>query len=374
MPNLKTKFGIDYFAAIEAAAESILITSSDLDEPGPSILYANPSFEQMTGWSSAELIGKSPRILQGPNTNLKIFTDLKETLRLQGFWEGQAINYRKDGSEFWMEWSISPLKNERGVVCQFVAIQRDISERKMAELRLQEAQLAERVAERAKTNLARYFSPKLVEVLAKKDRPLDAVVRQNLAVLFADIRGFTRLSEKLDPEEVIQILRDIHSWAGEVIFKWDGSIEGYIGDAILAIFGFPKTGARDATNGLSCAYDLLAASQKWNDSRIKNGLHPIHIGIGINYGPVVLGDVGTQEHVEFTVIGDTVNTASRLQQATRTLHCDLVASQNLVNAVKEENGDQTGFRLLERLRPGGHLSIRGRYKGIEVSTYSIPPE
>ena len=374
LPNSGTKFDVNFFAVVEAAAESILITTSDLDSPGPSIVYVNPSFERMTGWSREEILGKSPRILQGPNTNLQIFADLKETLRRNGFWEGEAINYRKDGSEFWMEWSISPLKNEPGELYQFVAIQRDVSARKLAELRLHKAQIAERVAEREKTNLARYFSPKIVEVLAAKDRPLDEVRRQNLAVLFADIKGFTRLSESLDPEQVIQILRDIHIWAEQVIFKWDGVIEGYIGDSILAIFGFPESGDRDASNGLACAYDLLTASQRWNKSRIKNGLCPIHIGVGINYGSVVLGDVGTKEHVEFTVIGDTVNTTSRLQQATRALHCDLVVGQSLVNEVIEEIGGKAAFRLLDRLRPGGNLSIRGRSQRIAISTYSMLPD
>jgi class 3 adenylate cyclase len=267
-----------------------------------------------------------------------------------------------------MEWSIVPLKNERGEAYQFVAIQRDVSARIEAEQRLREAQSAERAAERARANLARYFSPKLVETLAAKDQPLGAVRRQNLAVLFADVVGFTRLSETLEPELVIELLRDIHGWMEKAIFQCDGSIEGYIGDAVLAIFGFPEAGEKDASNALSCAFELLTAAQNWNQARVRRGLSPINIGIGLHYGPVVLGDVGTEEYVEFTVIGDTVNTASRLQQATRTLKCDLVVGQELVKAVRDENECEDASNLLERLQPHGDLAIRGRMQEVGVWT------
>jgi len=368
LPKFEPDRDIDPAAVIEAAAESILVTTTDLDAPGPSIVYVNSAFERMTGWSRADVLGKSPRILQGPNTDLRIFDDLRETLHTKNFWEGQALNYRKDGSEFWMEWSIVPLRNEHGEVCQYVAVQRDVSARVETNRRLQEAQAAERAAARARTNLARYFSPKLVETLAAKDRPLGPVRRQNLAVLFADIVGFTRLSETLEPEQVMELLREIHNWTEQAIFKWGGSIEGYIGDTVLAIFGFPEAGDRDATNALSCAYELLTAAQHWNQERTEKGLLPIHIGIGLHYGPVVLGDVGTEEYVEFTVIGDTVNTASRLQQATRTLDCDLVVGQDLVNTIKAENQHIATVSLLERLQHYGDFTIRGRSQAVEVWT------
>ncbi len=368
MTVFEEKIEIDAAAVIVEAAESILITTADLDAPGPAIVYVNPAFERMTGWSSSEVLGESPRILQGPNTDPQVFNDMREKLHSMRRWDGQTINYKKDGSEFWMEWSIVPLKNERGEVYQYVAVQRDVSARIQAEIRLQEAQAAERAAERARNNLARYFSPKLVETLAEKDQPLGDVRRQELAVLFADIVGFTRLSETLEPEQVIELLREIHFWIEKEIFKCDGTIEGYVGDEVLAIFGFPETRQKDASNALSCAYRLLIAAQVWNQERAKNGLTPIQIGIGLNYGPVVLGDVGTEDYVDFTVIGDTVNIASRLQRATRTLQCDLVVSQNLITAVIAENESEEAKKLLEQLQPRGDLAIRGRSQSVEIWT------
>ncbi len=368
MPSQAAEFDIDPFAVLEAAAESILITTGDLDAPGPYIVYANPAFEKMTGWSRAELLGKSPRILQGPETDFRVFSDLKTKLRSGEVWEGQTVNYRKGGQPFHMEWSIVPLRDEGGQIHQYVAIQRDVSARVEAEQRLREAQARERAADQARANLARYFSPQLVETLSAKDQPLGPVSRRNLAVLFADIVGFTKLSEMHEPEKVMGLLRDIHRWMEQAIFKWGGSIEGYKGDAALAIFGFPETGAGDATNALSCAYELLAAAQQWNRERANEGLPHIGIGIGLQYGPAVLGDVGAEEYFEFTVIGDTVNTASRLEQATRELQSDLVVGQELIDAIHSETESPNADRLLERLEHRGDLVIRGRSQAVEVWT------
>lgn len=373
MPNFDPRLGIDTAAVIEAAAESILITTTDLEAPGPSILYVNPAFEKMTGWSSADVVGKSPRILQGPKTDLRIFNDLREKLHSGDIWEGRTVNYRKDGSEFWMEWSIVPLLDEEENTYQYIAVQRDISARVAVEQRLRNAQAAQLVAERARTNLARYFSPRLIETLAAKDHPLGPVRRENLAVLFADIVGFTDLSEALEPEQVIELLRDMHGWIEKVIFEWNGSIEGYTGDSVLAIFGFPEAGERDGTNALSCAYEMLAATNQWNQQRTAQGSSPVRIGIGVQYGPVVLGDVGTEDFVEFTVIGDTVNTASRLQQATRSLGCNLVVGQQLVNAIKDESQAANNANLLDKLQHHGDFAIRGRTQPVEIWTFRDAP-
>jgi PAS domain S-box-containing protein len=369
VPRFDPAYEIDPAAVMEAAAESILVTTAELDSPGPSIVYVNPAFERMTGWPRAEVLGKSPRILQGPNTDRRVFADLRQTLRSGRVWEALALNYRKDGSEFFMEWSIVPLKDHRGEIYQYVAVQRDVTGRIEADRRLGKAQAAERRAERARTNLARYFSPKLVEILATKDQPLGPVRRQVLAVLFADIAGFTSLAETLPPEQVVELLREIHEWMEKVIFAHEGSIEGYIGDAVLAIFGVPEPGERDAIRALSCAYELQIAARRWNRERMRRSLPEIQIGIGLHHGSAVLGDIGTEQYLQFTVIGDTVNAASRLQQATRALACDLVVSQDLVRAVMEEAKASEQRALLQHLRHHGDLAIRGRSQAVEVWTY-----
>jgi class 3 adenylate cyclase len=268
-----------------------------------------------------------------------------------------------------MEWSIVPLKDDRGEIYQYVAVQRDVTGRVEADRRLREAEAAERRADRARANLARYFSPKLVEILATKDQPLGPVRRQVLSVLFADIAGFTSLAETLPPEHVVELLREIHEWMERVIFAHDGLIAGYIGDAVLAIFGVPQPREQDAVRALSCAYELQIAAWRWNRERMLRHLPEIRIGIGLHYGSAVLGDIGTERYVEFTAIGDTVNAASRLQQATRTLGCDLVVSQDLVRVVMDTATGSDQRALLQRLQHHGDLAIRGRSQAVEVWTH-----
>ena len=127
---------------LEAASESIIVTTADLDRPGPVIVYANPAFEKMTGWTAAEICGKSPRILQGEKTDFAIFSNLRSVLQSGQRWEGQTINYRKNGSEFVMEWSITPIAGRNGRPVNYVAVQRDVTARVETERRMAEARLA----------------------------------------------------------------------------------------------------------------------------------------------------------------------------------------------------------------------------------------
>jgi adenylate cyclase len=181
--------------------------------------------------------------------------------------------------------------------------------------RIRELDRQRAAAERARANLSRYFSPNLVTMLADRDEPLGPVRREMVAVLFLDIVGFTRMAEHLPPEAVVTMLRQFHDRMTSEIFASGGTVEKYIGDAIFAVFGLPNAGVDDAANALRCAEGMLAALDAWNKERAEAGESPVAIGIGLNYGPAVVGDVGSAHGLSFTVIGDTVNTASRLCSA-----------------------------------------------------------
>ncbi|HWP75145.1 MAG TPA: adenylate/guanylate cyclase domain-containing protein, partial [Methylomirabilota bacterium] len=138
--------------------------------------------------------------------------------------------------------------------------------------------VAERAeAERARGNLSRYFSPKVVDTLAERDEPLGRVRRQAVGVLFADLVGFTTMAEEMTPEEVMTLLRDFHGRMEEEVFRHGGCLEKFIGDALLATFGVPDTGTRDATDALACARGMLAARSAWNMEREAAGLRPLQI-------------------------------------------------------------------------------------------------
>ena len=224
--------------------------------------------------------------------------------------------------------------------------------------------VAERAeAERARGNLARYFSPKVVDVLAERDEPLGRVRRQTVGVLFADLVGFTTLAEDMTPEEVMAMLRAFHGRMEDEVFRHGGCLEKFIGDALLATFGVPDVGARDATDAVACARGMLAALAAWNRERAAEGLPPLAMGVGLHHGQVVLGDIGSARSMAFATVGDTINVASRLQALTRDLGATLVASGALVSAVE---GEAVDVALLAGLGRRGAHTLRGRDTPIEV--------
>ena len=139
-------------AAVEASGEAILITSADLDEPGPRIEYANPAFTRMTGYEAAEVVGRSPRFLQGPGTEREPLARARAALEAGDAFQGEALNYRKDGSTYVVEWLITPVRGADGHITHWVATQRDITERRAYEER--QALMVRELHHRVKNTLA----------------------------------------------------------------------------------------------------------------------------------------------------------------------------------------------------------------------------
>lgn len=354
MSTLNPATHIDAAQVVEAAAESILVTTAELDEPGPVIIYVNPAFERMTGWRKSEVIGQTPRILQGPETDRALLKALRSQLEAGHVWEGRAVNYRRDGSAFIMEWSVTPLRNEEGQVHQYLAVQRDVTARVDAD--------------RARTNLSRYFSPQLVTLLAERDEPLGPGRRQHAAVLFVDIVGFTRMAEEASPEQLIMLLRSFHKRVERLVFRHDGAVLGFLGDAIIATFGVPESSERDSVRALACARAMLEEIKRWNRKRLDSGSFAVPVGIGLHCGPVTVGDIGSERTMAFTVIGDTVNVASRLEKLTRTLDCSMVISDDLVRAVQGRVEGEEADVLFAGLDDKGEHQISGRSRPVRIWT------
>ena len=174
--------------------------------------------------------------------------------------------------------------------------------------------------ERERTNLARYFSPNVVEQLSGNDEPLKQVRTQNVAVLFADIVDFTAYADGRSPIEVIGTLRLFHERMEREVFRHDGTLDKYLGDGLMATFGTPFTSDSDAGNALRCAQAMIASIGEFNRERKNRGEPPIRVSVGLHYGEVVLGDIGLNR-LEFAVIGTAVNAASRLETLTREFGC-----------------------------------------------------
>lgn len=155
-------------SAVEQSKESIVITDAELDLPGPRILFVNPAFTKMTGYTAEEAIGKTPRILQGPRTDRSVMSRLRHNLQRDEAFAGETINYRKDGKEFGIEWQIAPIRSSSGNVTHFVAIQRDITERKSLEAQLFQSQKMETVGKLA-GGIAHEFNSILTTIMGHSE-------------------------------------------------------------------------------------------------------------------------------------------------------------------------------------------------------------
>jgi len=211
-----------------------------------------------------------------------------------------------------------------------------------------------------RANLARYFSPNVVDALSHRDEAVGDDRQQDVGVLFVDIAGFTHMCETASPTQVMQILRGFHERMETAVFDHHGTLDKYIGDAVMATFGTPTAGPRDATNTVLCALDMIKAIRDWNIERRLRGETEIGVAVGADYGACVVGDVGGATRLEFTVIGDTVNVASRLEELSRNLQADVVISDHMAKAIEAE-GHGSVLDGFERSDP---IVVRGRRQPI----------
>lgn len=218
-------------------------------------------------------------------------------------------------------------------------------------------------AEIARASLARYVSAELADAILVSEKPFDAPATRDVAVLFADIVGFTGFSEKTPPDRIVALLKSFHARSCRVVFRHGGSIDKYIGDGFLATFGaigdMPDAPAR----ALRCAVELQQEIDRWNAKRAARGASPVPLSIGLHFGPAVVGNTGTEERLEFTVIGDTVNTASRLEALTREVQCRIAASDACLAAARAAGCAIDGFRHF------GPVSVRGRTEPVDVHVW-----
>ncbi len=215
-------------------------------------------------------------------------------------------------------------------------------------------------AARERQNLARYFAPNMVDSLAERDEPLGPVRAQDVAVLFADVVGFTRWAEDKEPGAVVGLLRDVHQRLGDAVFEQGGTLDKFMGDGLMATFGTPDTGPEDAANAIAAAIAMQEAMDAFNTEQ--TGSEPVCIAVGVHYGPVVLGDIGSARRMEFAVLGDAVNVASRLERATREAGCGVLVSADAAAAAWRQNNGRAeamlaGAKFHDGIAVPGHKAV-----------------
>ena len=160
--------------------------------------------------------------------------------------------------------------------------------------------------------------------------------RTDITVLFADIRNFTSISENMDADSVTMILNEYFSALVPIIEEYNGVLNKFMGDAVLAIFGEPKRNENHALDAVRCAYKMLKKVKHLQDKWIDEGKPKIEIGIGISSGEAFIGNIGSQDRLEYTVIGDTVNTASRIENYNKVYKTNFLISEETYKRVQEK--------------------------------------
>ena len=190
---------------------------------------------------------------------------------------------------------------------------------------------------------------------AGEDSILDGELRE-VTVLFCDIRGFTPLSEKLDPKNVVDLLNDYYGTMTQIIKKYNGTVNQFVGDEIFACFGAPRVSIHNEQNAVFCAIDMISALNELNQRFNQKFGSEIKVGIGINCGEVVAGNVGSEEQIDYCVTGDTVNTGKRIETLTRDFPNTILINQPVFEKVQN----------LIHFKPWEPVAVRGKKNKLQV--------
>lgn len=236
--------------------------------------------------------------------------------------------------------TVSPLTNPEGGVRGGLVVLEDISQEK-----------------RMKATLYRYMTPGVAEqVMQLGEDALMVGERKEVTILFSDIRSYTSLTEKMSAAEVVSLLNTYFESMVEAVFNFDGTLDKFIGDALMAVFGAPLPLDHHSWLAVQSALEMRHRLAELNQMRLAAGESLIRVGIGISSGEVVSGNIGSQKRMDYTVIGDGVDVSSRLEGATKIYGCDIILSESTYQLC----ADKIWVRHLDRVR------VKGKTKPIDI--------
>jgi adenylate cyclase len=223
---------------------------------------------------------------------------------------------------------------------------------------------------RLKTAMYRYMNRELADEVLRRNEPTLGGVMRNVSVLFADIRNYTPLSEQLPVHQVVTLLNDYFESMVEAVFGHQGTLDKFIGDALMAVFGSPMPQDDHPWQAIQCAIEMQQRLTLFNNSHADILPHPLKVGIGINSDSVICGNIGSSRRMEYTAIGDGVNLASRLESASKDYGCDILISEQTYQAYS----DRLWARELDLIQVRGKCNAVRIYDvmGLRQGDFSAP--
>lgn len=209
--------------------------------------------------------------------------------------------------------------------------------------------------DRVKETFNKFHNKEIAEKLLSGEVKLGGE-RREATIFFSDVRGFTGMSETMEPEQVVEMLNEYMTRMVSVVLKNNGIVDKYVGDAIMALWGVPLGGENDTCNAVRACIEMRQELAKLNELRISRGQPPLKIGMGVNTGQVIAGNIGSNEKMEYTVIGDSVNLASRIESMTKEYGTDCLISKSIHDKVK----DRFIFETCAAAR------VKGKTEAIEI--------
>lgn len=209
--------------------------------------------------------------------------------------------------------------------------------------------------DRVKATFNKFHSKEIAEKLLSGEVKLGGETKEAI-VLFTDLRGFTAYSEGLPPHEVVEMLNEYMTCMVKVIRTYGGIVDKYVGDAIMALWGVPLAKEGDVQNAVQACLEMRRELSILNNLRQKRGQPPLKMGMGLNVGKVVVGNIGSEERMEYTAIGDTVNLASRIESVTKTFNVDILIAKSIVERIQD--------RFL--IESCGKVAVKGKTEEVEV--------
>jgi class 3 adenylate cyclase/HAMP domain-containing protein len=228
-----------------------------------------------------------------------------------------------------------------------------------------EAALTGKKEERIRQIFQKYVPKDVIERFFASPEKMLVGDNRSLSILFSDIRGFTTISEGMAPDDLVNSLNRYFSGQVEIIYGSGGVVDKYIGDAIMAFWGAPEKHDDDALRSVTAGLDMLDALSAFNEKQRALGKSEFRIGVGINYGEVTVGNIGSDRKMDYTVIGDAVNLASRMEGLTKTYHVDILVTESVYAELRKQGGaapDTAGlhFRLLDT------VAVKGKTNGVKI--------